>query len=639
MSSYIHFDKSQLINLNYSLEREIIRTNRSGAYTSTTLIGCNTRKYHGLLVVPQPQIDSQNHVLLSTVHETVIQHGASFNLGIAKYPGNYSPRGHKYLEDFDSEPIPKLTYRVGGVLLQKELILDSNRDRVMIRYTLLEANSPTTLRIQPFLAFRGYHQLMKANDRINRDFKKVSNGVCFQLYPNYDPLYLQLSKEATFHSQPDWYHNLEYIQERERGYDYQEDLFVPGCLEFEISKGESVIFSAGLTDADPATRTSAFSKEMARRIPRNNFENCLKNSAGQFIRRRDGEVRVIAGYPWFGWWGRDTFIAAPGLTLALGDTETFLDIMDTMAKELKGALFPNIGSGSYTNMTSMDAPLWFFWSLQNYLHHTGDKKTLQTRYLAKLRGIIEGYKSGADFNIHMLPSGLIWGGQEDLALTWMDAITSDGPVTPRIGCPVEIQALWYNALCFYHELSGEEEYLGLAAKVKESFEREFWSWDHGYLADVVDAEEKDWSIRPNMIFATSLPYPILDEEKCDKVLEIVKSKLLTPRGLRSLSPDDPGYKGYYFGNQISRDQAYHNGTVWAWLLGHFAEGYLKLHGKAAKTFVEKIIKGFDGVMTQYGVGTVAEIYDGDAPHRPKGSVSQAWSVAELLRMMDLVKQI
>ena len=639
MSSYIHFDKSQLINLNYSLEREIIRTNRSGAYTSTTLIGCNTRKYHGLLVVPQPQIDSQNHVLLSTVHETVIQHGASFNLGIAKYPGNYSPRGHKYLEDFDSEPIPKLTYRVGGVLLQKELILDSNRDRVMIRYTLLEANSATTLRIQPFLAFRGYHQLMKANDRINRDFKKVPNGVCFQLYPNYDPLYLQLSKEATFHSQPDWYHNLEYIQERERGYDYQEDLFVPGCLEFEISKGESVIFSAGLTEADPDTRNSAFSKEMARRIPRNNFENCLKNSAGQFIRRRDGEARVIAGYPWFGWWGRDTFIATPGLTLALGDTETFLDIMDTMAKDLKGALFPNIGSGSYTNMTSMDAPLWFFWSLQNYLRYTGDKKTLQARYLPKLRGIIEGYKAGTDFNIHMLPSGLIWGGQEELALTWMDAITSDGPVTPRIGCPVEIQALWYNALCFYHELSGEEEYLGLAAKVKESFEREFWSWDHGYLADVVDAEEKDWSIRPNMIFATSLPYSILDEEKCDKVLEVVKSKLLTPRGLRSLSPDDPGYKGYYFGNQISRDQAYHNGTVWAWLLGHFAEGYLKLHGKAAKTFVEKIIKGFDGVMTQYGVGTVAEIYDGDAPHRPKGAVSQAWSVAELLRMMDLVKQI
>jgi predicted glycogen debranching enzyme len=523
--------------------------------------------------------------------------------------------------------------------LQKELILDTNRDRVMIRYTLLEAHSPTKIRIQPFLAFRGYHQLIKANDQINKEYEEVDHGVKFRLYPQYDPLYMQLSKPAEFLSKPDWYYNIEYIQERERGYDYQEDLFVPGCFEFDIQKGESVIFSAGLTEADPDTRQNAFEKEIARRIPRNNFENCLRNSAGQFIRRRDGDVRVIAGYPWFGWWGRDTFIASPGLTLSGGDSETFLEIMDTMARDLKGPLFPNIGSGDYTNMTSMDAPLWFFWSLQQYITYTGDKKTIQDRYLGKLRGIIEGYKSGTEFNIHMLDSGLIWGGQEGVALTWMDAITSDGPVTPRIGCPVEIQALWYNALCFYNELTGDEEYATLASRVKESFDREFWSWEYGYLADVVEGEEKDWSIRPNMIFATSLPYTILSEEKCDKVLEIVKSKLLTPRGLRSLSPDDPGYKGYYFGNQTSRDHAYHNGTVWAWLLGHFVEGYLKLHGKAAKNFVQKIIKGFDGVMTQYGIGTVAEIYDGDAPHRPKGSVSQAWSIAELLRMMDLVKRI
>ena len=636
--SYIHFDKTQLVNLNYSLEREIIRTNRSGTYTSTTIIGCNTRKYHGLLVVPQPQIDTQNHVFLSTVHETVIQHGASFNLGISKFPGNYSPRGHKYLEDFDSEPIPKLTYRVGGVLLQKELILDTNRDRVMIRYTLLEAHSPTKIRIQPFLAFRGYHSLMKANDEINKTAEKVPNGLKFQLYPQYDPLFLQLSKKNTFNSSPDWYYNIEYIQERERGYDYQEDLFVPGYFEFDITKGESVIFSAGLTEADPKTRQNAFEKEIARRIPRNNFENCLKNAAGQFIRRRNGEVRIIAGYPWFGWWGRDTFIAAPGLTLTMGDKETFLEIMDTMSKDLKGPLFPNIGSGDYTNMTSMDAPLWFFWSLQQYIFFTGDKKTVKSRYLDKLRGIIEGYKAGTEFNIHMLDNGLIWGGQDGVALTWMDAITPDGPVTPRKGCPVEIQALWYNALCFYHELSGDKDYLTLAGKVKESFDREFWSWDYGYLADVVDGEEKDWSIRPNMVFATSLPYTMLSEEKNDQILEIAKSKLLTPRGLRSLSPDDPGYKGYYFGNQISRDNAYHNGTVWAWPLGHFVEGYMKLHGKASKHFIQKIIKSFDGVMTQYGVGTVAEIYDGDAPHRPKGSISQAWSIAELLRMMDLVNK-
>ncbi|MDR7132586.1 putative glycogen debranching enzyme [Algoriphagus sp. 4150] len=637
--SYIHFDKTQLINLNYSLEREIIRTNRSGAYTSTSIICCNTRKYHGLLVVPQPQIDSQSHVMLSTVHETVIQRGASFNLGISKFPGNYSPRGHKYLEDFDSEPIPKLTYRVGGVLLQKELILDTNRDRLMIRYTLLDAHSPTKIRVQPFLAFRGYHDLSKANTFINKKYKKAPNGAVFHLYDAYDPLYLQISKEVEFVPAPDWYYQIEYILERERGYDYQEDLYVPGYFEFDIEKGESVIFSAGLTEADPKTRQSAFEKEIARRIPRSNFVNCLKNSAGQFLRQRDGDTRVIAGYPWFGWWGRDTFVAAPGLTLTTGDFKTFLDIMDTMSRDLKGPLFPNVGSGVTTNMNSIDAPLWYFWALQQYILYTGDSKTIKDRYLAKMKGIIDGYVEGTEFNIHVLENGLVYGGADGKALTWMDAVTPDGPVTQRKGCPVEIQALWYNALCFYHELTGDEEAAERAAKIKETFKAEFWSDEHGHLADCIDGDEKDWAIRPNMIFATSLPYIMLSDDKCDQVLETAKSKLLTPRGMRSLSPDDPGYKGYYFGDQISRDEAYHNGTVWVWPLGHFVEGYIKLHGKSGANFIEKIVTGFDGVMSQYGVGAVAEIYDGDPPHRPKGAISQAWSVSELLRMMDLVKKI
>lgn len=637
--SYIHFDKTQLINLNYSLDREIIRTNRGGCYTSTTIIGCNTRKYHGLLVVPQPQINEQLHVMLSTVHETVIQRGASFNLGISKFPGNYSPRGHKYLEDFSSEPIPKLTYRVGGVLLQKELILDTNRDRVMIRYTLLDAHSPTKIQIKPFLAFRGYHDLSKANDRINRTFDKVPNGAKFQLYPEYSPLYLQLSKKNKFHSEPDWYYNFEYIMERERGYEYQEDLFFPGYFEFDIEKGESVIFSAGLTEADPSTRQRAFEKELARRVPRNNFENCLINSASQFIQRRDGKTHVVAGYPWFGWWGRDTFIASPGLTLTQGDKETFLEIIDTMVADLHGPLFPNVGSGVMRNMTSMDAPLWFFWSLQQYIIFTGDKKTVKEKYLDKMKGIIDGFRAGTDYNIHMLDNGLMYGGEEGVALTWMDAVNSDGPVTPRIGCPVEINALWYNALCFYHELSGDDEVKSIADLVKTSFNEVFWDGKRGYLADYVNGNYKDWAVRPNMVFATSLPYSPLEESQMDSILEIVKSKLLTKRGLRSLSPDDPGYKGYYHGNQYTRDLAYHNGTVWAWLLGHFVEGYLKLHGKSGKHFVEKIIQGFDEVMSQYGIGTVAEIYDGDPPHRPKGSISQAWSIGELLRMMYLVKKI
>lgn len=637
--SYIHFDKTQLINLNYSLEKETIRANRSGCYTSTTIIGCNTRKYHGLLVAPQPQIDSQLHVMLSTVHETVIQNETNFNLGISKFPGNYYPRGHKYLEDFDSEPIPKLTYRVGGVLLQKEIILDTKKDRVMIRYTLLDAHSSTKLRLSPFLAFRGYHDLSKANTYVNKKYVKIDHGAQFKLYDVYSPLSLQISKENEFIPAPDWFYNIEYIMERERGYEYHEDLYVPGYFEFEITKGESVIFSAGLEVANAETREASFAKEISRRIPRNNFENCLKNSAGQFIYRRGGETRVVAGFPWFGWRGRDTFIALPGLTLTQGDQATFLEVMDTMSKDLKGALFPNVGSGAETNMNSIDGPLWYFWALQQYEIFTGDTQTIKDKYLPYLENIIDGFMAGTDFNIKAQEDGLLYGGQEGIALTWMDAVTFDGPVTPRMGCAVEVNALWYNALCFYHTLSGDMAIKELALKVKGAFIRNFWDEDKGYLADVVNNGKTDWSVRPNMIIATSLPFTTLEESQIASILEVAKLSLLTNRGLRSLAPDEPNYKGYYQGNQYERDRAYHQGTIWPWLLGHFAEGFLKTYGKAGKGFVERMIKGFDEVMAQYGVGTVAEIYDGDPPHRPKGAISQAWSIGELLRMMYLVNKI
>lgn len=637
--SYIHFDKTQLINLNYSLEKEIIRANRSGCYTSTTIIGCNTRKYHGLLVVPQPQIDSQLHVMLSNIHETVIQHGSSFNLGIAKFPGNYYPRGHKYLEDFNAEPIPTLIYRVGGVVLQKEIILDSKKDRVMIRYTLVEAHSPTKLRLSPFLAFRGHHALSKANTYVNKKFTKIDNGVQFKLYDTYSPLALQISKKNDFVPAPDWYYNMEYIMERERGYDYQEDLYVPGYFEFDIEKGEAVIFSAGLEVANPETRQASFAKEISRRIPRNNFVNCLKNSAGQFIYRRGGETRVLAGFPWFGWWGRDTFISLPGLTLTSGDTETFLEVMDTMSKDLKGALFPNLGSGAEKNTNSIDAPLWYFWALQQYVIFTGDTDTVRERYLGNMKKIIDGFIEGTDFNIKVLENGLLSGGVKGIAVTWMDAVTPEGPVTPRTGCPVEVNALWYNALCFYISLNAESYMEEVVEKLERSFVEEFWDEEKGYLADVVNMGQKNWSIRPNMIIATSLPYSPLAENQKAQVLDIAKLHLLTNRGIRSLAPSDPEYKGYYHGNQTQRDKAYHQGTVWPWLMGPFAEGYLKLHGKAGVNFVEKMIQAFDGVMSQYGIGSVAEIYDGDPPHRPKGAISQAWSVGELLRMMYIVDKI
>src|SRR5690606_12383425 len=275
-------------------------------------------------------------------------------------------------------------------------------------------------------------------------------------------------------------------------------------------------------------------------------------------------------------------------------------------------------------------------ALQQYVLFTGDVDTIIIKYLDKLKKIIEGFIEGTDFNIKVLENGLLSGGMEGMALTWMDAVTPNGPITPRMGCPVEVNALWYNALCFYQSLYPDDEIKTLAEKIKASFNEQFWDEEKGYLADVVNGDLKDWSIRPNMIIATSMECSLLEESQIAQILEVAKSSLLTNRGIRSLAPNDPEYKGYYLGNQEKRDRAYHQGTVWPWLMGHFADGYLKLHGKAGIGFVDKLIQAFDGVMGQYGIGTVAEIYDGDPPHRPKGAISQASSVGELLRMMYIV---
>ena len=644
--SYIEFDKNKLINLEYSLKRELIRSNRAGAYSSRTIIGCNSRKYHGLLIAPQPGIDNENHVLLSNLDEIVIQHDASFNLGIHKYPGGvYNPGGHKYIRDFNTEPIPNALYRVGGVLLRKEMIFAETHDRMMIRYTLVEAHSPTKLRFKPFLAFRNIHKLSKANFDINDKHKKVPNGIRMRLYNGYTPLYMQFSKKVEYTHIPEWYYNIEYQEEMDRGYDYQEDLMVPGFFEAEIKKGESIVFCAGTSEVNPTSMKRSFTAEVKKRTPRNNFENCLLNSAQQFIIRRDAKTWVVAGFPWFGRWGRDTFIALPGLTLVNDDPKTCKAVIDSMIADLKGPLFPNIGEGSDSAYNSVDAPLWFFWSLQQYAEHTGEKAEVWKTYGRKMRMILNGYKKGTDFNIHMQDNGLIWAGAHGHALTWMDAMVDGKAVTARIGMPVEINALWYNAIMFSLELAkiaGDKKFIkewtGIAQMIPGSFKDTFWDKSKGYLADFVGEDGADWSVRPNQVIAASLPYRAIDEEVCMGVVSIVKKELLTPRGLRTLSPRDVDYKGRYFGNQSERDRAYHQGTVWPWLFGHFAEAYLLIHGKEGVNFINGIYKGFEATMTEAGIGTISEVYDGDPPHQAGGTISQAWSVSELLRTNALLKK-
>ncbi|MFZ4414150.1 MAG: amylo-alpha-1,6-glucosidase [Bacteroidales bacterium] len=638
------FTKEQLVNLEFSLNREIIRSNRAGSYASTTIINCNTRKYHGLLVVPQPFIDGENHILLSSLDETVIQQDTAFNLAIRKYPDDvYLPKGHKYIQSFDTEPIPILTYRVGGVILTKEILFANNEDRIIIKYTLVEANSETKLKIKPFLAFRNVHQLSKANHFVDKTYEAVNNGIMMQLYQGYSHLYMQTSKKTDYVHVPDWYYNIEYQQEKERGYEFLEDLFVPGYFEFSIKKGESVYFSAGIEEVNPLSLKKLYNNEIAKRIPRDSFENCLKNSAEQFIVKKNKKTSVIAGFPWFGRWGRDTFISLPGLTLVTGDFKVCKDVIDTMLTELNGALFPNIGEGSSAAYNSADTSLWFFWTLQQYADFTQTKDKIWKEYGKKMLCILETYRNGSLHNIKMLENGLIYSGEQGKALTWMDAIVNSKAITARIGMPVEINALWYNAIMFSVEmakLAKDAEFVKnwdpLTLVIKESFKNTFWSKDKGYLADYVDGEFMDWSIRPNMVFATSLPYSPISEKIRQLILEMIRKELLTPRGLRSLSPQSPEYKNICKGNQTERDNAYHQGTVWPWLLGHFVEGYLKIYGKSGLSYIKNIYEGFEPTIREHGIASISEVYDGNPPHAPRGTPSQAWSVAELLRIKWLI---
>ncbi len=644
--SYINFDKSQLVNLEYALNRELLRSNRAGSYANSTIINCNTRRYHGLLVTHQPGIDNENHVLLSSLDETVIQMDSEFNLGIHKYPGGiYNPKGHKYLRDFVTEPYPKMTYRVGGVILTKEMVFTTREDRMIIKYTLVDAHSPTKLRLKPFLAFRNIHALSKENIFADKKFERVPQGIKVRMYQGYTDLFMQISTENEYTHVPDWYYSIEYQEEMERGYEFLEDLYIPGFFEFDIEKGESVYFAAGTKELAPASMKRAFNAELEKRIPRNNFANCLTNAAQQFIIKKDKGTEVLAGFPWFGRSGLSTFVSLPGLTLVNGDTATCKAVIDTMISEMKGPLFPLFGSGNTATYNSADTALWFFWSLQQYADAVKDPQAIWKEYGKKMKIILDGYRQGTEYNIHMDEDGLIYAGQHGVALTWMDAVANGKPVTPRMGKTVEINALWYNAICFSMEIAGAsgdtafcDEWKDIALQIPVSFLAAFWSQERRYLADFIDGAYKDWAVRPNMVIATSLPYSPVPEDIRKDVLSRVKQELLTPRGLRTLSPKSPIYKGSYCGNQSEREAAYHQGSVSPWLLGHFVEGYLKIHGKSGLSLIKSLYEGFEPVMTEHGIGTISELYDGDPPHIGRGAISQASSVAELLRIGSLIKK-
>ncbi|MDO9633481.1 MAG: amylo-alpha-1,6-glucosidase [Paludibacter sp.] len=640
--SYLNFDKTLLINLEKSLAKEMIRTNRAGAYNSTTLNDCNTRKYHGQLVIPIPEINESNHVLLSSLDETVIQHGAEFNLGIHKYEGNnFSPNGHKYIRQFDCNSISRTIYRVGGVILSKERMLVSYEPRVIIKYTLLEAHSPTTMRFKPFLAFRGADELTYQNDYADTSYQEVKNGISMRLYETYPFLNMQFSKKNTYIHQPDWYKNIEYSKEQERGYAFKEDLLVPGFFEMPIKKGESIIFSAGITEIAPTKLHKLWESELARRHERADMFSTLKNSAEQFYKRVGDKTYLIAGYPWFGSRGRDQFVALPGCTLAIDRMDYFDAIMKTSIEEIN--LFMENQHAKF-NIQGIDEPdvlLWFIWSVQQYAAYTSTKDAAD-RFEDICTEIISFIRKQNHPNVLLHNNGLLFVNGAERAATWMNAIEDGRPITPRTGYVVEINALWYNALKFVAVLRrelGKDNAADLidyqAEMTKEAFVSTFWNGS--YLYDFTIDYYKDLEVRPNMLWAVGLPFSPLDRQQQKSVIDICTRELLTPKGLRSLSPKSGFYRPNYEGGMLERNRNYHNGPVWPWFIGIFSSAYMGIYKQSGKSFIERMLIGLEAELTELCIATIPELFDGNPPFKGHGGMSFAMSVAETLRVLNMLK--
>ena len=644
--SYLRFEKALMTNLEESLPRELLRTNRSGAYSCSTVVDCNTRKYHGLLVVPVPEMDDDNHVLLSSLDATVIQHGAEFNLGLHKYQGNnFSPKGHKYIREFDCDKVPTTIYRVGGVVLKKEVVFQHYEDRILIRYTLVDAHSETILRFRPFLAFRSVRQFTHENSVASREYSEVENGIKTCMYAGYPDLYMQFSKKNEFVFLPDWYRGVEYPKEQERGYASNEDLYVPGYFEMPIKKGESIVFSASTSECKTGGLKRLFEKEVDERSPRDNFFHCLVNAAHQFHNRTKKDERyILAGYPWFKCRARDTFIALPGLTLSIEEEDYFELVMETASRGLYEFMEGKPLTVKIYELDQLDVMLWAIWAIQQYAKHSNREKCYR-KYGKLLRDMVYFILADTHPNLELRENGLLYSEGREKAVTWMNSTAGGHPVVPRTGYIVEFNALWYNALKFCASMAAEfgneneakmlEERAGLCGKsFLDVFVNEF-----GYLFDyVAEGIGQDWSVRPNMIFAVALDYSPLSQQQQKSVLDVCTRELLTPKGLRSLSPKSGGYNPMYVGPQTQRDYAYHQGTAWPWLGGFYMEACLKIFKRTRLSFIERQMVGYEDEMVNHCLGTIPELFDGNPPFNGRGAISFAVNVAGVLRTLELLEK-
>jgi len=642
---YLHLDKTKLVNLEISLYREVLLTNRVGSYCSSTIINCNTRKYHGMLVCPIDNFNGDSYILLSSLDVSLVQHDQAFNLGIRKYNGNhYDPKGHKYFTDFEMEQVPKSVYRVGGMVLSTETLLNQDEEQMLYKVTLEDAHSPTKIRFKPFLAFRNIHELTQQNMNANTRYEKIKQGIKIKMYEGFPYLHMQVSKKAEFIAVPDWYTGVEYFKEQSRGYDYKEDLFVPGYFEVDIKKGESIIFSASTSEIKPSGLKAVFTAEKKKCIPQDSMFNCLMNASEQFIQNRNGHIRLLAGYHWHSERLRDSFVSIPGLMTFRKDKEIFLKIFDEALEVTRFHFLSNCDENYKKSLKNVDVPLWAFYTMQEIESMLPEIDILDKygKYMQDAFQYIFNLKR--DF-LNVDESGLIYAKIDGKPLTWMDSVINGEPATWRPGFTVEVNALWYNALCYYSELCKKKKknkeakkYSDFAQKVKESFEKVFWNEKGDYLYDYVDGDYKDDSIRPNQVIATALKYSPLDIDKRKMVIDIAKKWLLTPSGLRTLSPQSPKFEGVLEGNLSQRDLARHRGSVFPWITAFFAEAYLSIHKQGGAPFIKKLIEEFDDAIRHQCLGTMSECYNGSPPHTGKGAVSMAWNVAGVLKIIKLIEK-
>lgn len=645
-NAYLKFDKSRMVNLEYSLNREILRTNRRGAYHCTTLVECNTRKQHGLLVVPVPKLGGTNHVLLSSFDETVIQHGAEFNLGIHKYDGNnYSPMGHKYIREFNSDSLPRTTYRVGGVILSKEKMFSLEDNTIFIRYTLLDAHSPTTIRFKPFLAFREINQLTHENTIANHGYKEVDNGISMCMYSGYPELFMQFSKEAKFIFEPSWYRGIEYQHDMHDGLEYKEDLYVPGYFELPIKKGESIIFSASDVKAEPEKLAYLFEEGIKERTPRSSFFNCLKNSGHQFyFRPTKDELYLLDGYPWGKVTAREQFIALHGLTLGIGRKDAFEEIMDTAIPSIRQFMAGEAITGFLKDIGNADVFLWIIRALKKYSNTEPERFYL--KYASLVSDMVSFIHEGGHPNLKSTANGLLSVDNLSDYPSWMhnENIGIGNNSVPRTGNLVEINAFWYNALMFNKDIAQYtgndklEKKMGLLAEITKNSFLEVFLNESGYLYDYVIGNYVDWSVRPNILLVISLDYPILDKRQSKSVLDIITKELLTPKGIRSLSPKSIGFRPRCEGTIPEMIHSAYNGAAWPWLLSYYLEAYIRIFQKSGFSFLDRLLIGMEEEMSNDCIASLSAIYDGSIPYFGHGPISYATSVAGIVDALNMQKK-